>query len=70
MESVGYEATLRFSLRRDGSIIGKPAITYVKLGANEALNRDFIASVLGGLEACTPVAITPGLGGRHSHLRL
>ena len=32
----GAEMTLRFSLRRDGSLIGKPHITYSKLPKDEA----------------------------------
>lgn len=53
------EATVRFSLNRDGGIIGKPAITYSQLGNDQGIQRAFIRSVLMALAQCTPVALSP-----------
>ncbi|MCJ2012526.1 hypothetical protein MKK53_08340 [Methylobacterium sp. J-076] len=55
------EVTARLSLRRDGSLIGPPRITYatgVAGGDRPALTR----ATLAALRSCTPARITPGLG--------
>lgn len=61
--TVGYEATLRFSLRRDGSLIDQPSIVYTRLGDDDGRNGAFLASVLSGVRTCAPVPVTSGLGG-------
>lgn len=55
--------TLRFSLRRDGTLIGKPRATFSKLGPDDSLNRAFVASVLEALEKALPVPFTDSMGG-------
>lgn len=69
----GVEITARLSLRRDGSLIGPPRITYaagVAAGQRGALVR----ATLDALRDCTPARITAGLGraiaGRPVALRL
>jgi hypothetical protein len=56
------EVTARFSLRRDGSLIGSPRTTYatgeLALNAREMLTR----SVVEAIAACTPVRISASLG--------
>lgn len=55
------EVTARLSLRRDGSLIGPPRITYttgVAPGDRKTLTR----ATLAALRQCTPARITPGLG--------
>ena len=61
--SRGAEMTLRFSLRRDGSLIGKPHITYSKLPKDEADKRRVMETIAGAMDRCLPVKITGGLGG-------
>jgi hypothetical protein len=61
--SVGSEITIVFSLRRDGSLLGKPKISYSKLGRDEAVPREFVGAVLAQLSHCFPVNISDGLGG-------
>lgn len=59
--AAGVEITARLSLRRDGSLIGPPRITYatgVAAGTRPALVR----ATLDGLRRCMPAHITPGLG--------
>ncbi len=59
----GAEMTLRFSLRRDGSLIGKPHITYSKLPKEETDKRRVMDSFAFAMDRCLPVKITDGLGG-------
>ena len=55
--------TLRFSLRRDGSLIGKPHITYSRLPKDEADKRRVMENIAIAMDRCLPVKITDGLGG-------
>ena len=57
--SVRLEMTVRFSLDRRGAMNGPPAVTHVKLGADQNTNREFIASVLAAFTRCTPVEFSP-----------
>lgn len=59
----GAEMSLRFSLRRDGSLIGKPHITYSKLPKDETDKRQVMESIAIAMDRCLPVKITDGLGG-------
>lgn len=59
----GTELTLVFSLDRRGAVLGKPRISYSKLLGDGDQQRRFVASVLEGLAACTPLEITGALGG-------
>ena len=61
--STGSQVTVRFSLTRDGTVLGRPTITFAKLVGSPEDRRAFMAAALGGLAACTPVRLTPGLGG-------
>ncbi len=61
--SQGMELTLIFSLKRDGSVLGEPRISYSKLTGDEDLQKTFVASVLRALADCTPLHLSEGLGG-------
>lgn len=61
--SIGSHLTIVFSLDRSGAVIGTPRISFAKLTGDAAAKKTFVAAVLGALASCTPVAITPGLGG-------
>jgi hypothetical protein len=56
------EVTVRFSLRRDGTLIGAPQVTFssadVALRARELLTR----SAAEAIRACTPLDLAAGLG--------
>jgi hypothetical protein len=56
------EVTARFSLRRDGKLIGVPRITFatsdVAVRARELLTR----AALEAIAACTPLRLSPELG--------
>lgn len=61
--AVGSEVTVLFSLKRDGSLLGQPRITHSRLFGTNEDQRSFIASALGAVSRCLPIAITDGLGG-------
>ena len=61
--SAGSEITVLVSLRRDGTVLGQPRITFAHLVGTPDGKRFFVAAALGALKACTPVAVTPALGG-------
>ncbi|MCO5064853.1 MAG: TonB C-terminal domain-containing protein [Rhizobiaceae bacterium] len=58
----GLEVTVRFSLRRDGSLNGKPQITWLKRGGTEAAREAFVASVFRALELSLPIPLTESMG--------
>ena len=55
------EITLRLSLRRDGSLIGPPRVTYAA-GVSGSQRTALVRGTLDALARCTPVNLTPGLG--------
>jgi len=58
----GLEITARFALRRDGSVIGTPRITFAA-GAPGPEARDvLVRATLRSIAACTPAPVTEGLG--------
>ncbi|MBB4196652.1 hypothetical protein CCR94_20315 [Rhodoblastus sphagnicola] len=57
------EITLRFSLRRDGALIGRPHITFARLPADDAKKRAALEAVAAALDRCLPAHITDSLGG-------
>ena len=59
----GSEVTVVFSLKRDGSLLGKPRISHAKLLGDARDQKDFVGGVLTAFGRCLPVAITDGLGG-------
>lgn len=62
--SDGLEITLVFSVRRNGTIIGKPRVTWTKLaGADIALQKSFVGSVLAALDKSLPLPLTDSMGG-------
>ena len=60
---VGSQLTIRFSLRRDGAVLGKPQITFAKLNGGAAEQRGFADAVAAAFNRCLPAAITDALGG-------
>jgi hypothetical protein len=61
--NIGSELTIVFSLRRDGSLLGKPKITFAKLPGDVSDQRKFADGVVAAFDKCLPVAISEGLGG-------
>ncbi len=59
----GSEVTVLFALKRDGSLMGRPRITHSSLIGGIDDQKLFLAAVISAIDACLPLAITPGLGG-------
>ncbi len=59
---VGSEITIVFSLKRDGSLLGRPRISHAKLLGDPDAQRNFAAGALAAFGKCLP-SITDGLGG-------
>jgi hypothetical protein len=61
--TAGMTLTLQFSIRRNGTLIGKPRATYSHLGNDGALNRAFVASILEALDKALPLPVSDSMGG-------
>ena len=61
--SDGSEVTVLFSIKRDGTLNGKPRITHSRLTGDEATQKAFVAEAFASVARCFPLAITDGLGG-------
>lgn len=61
--SAGMTLTLQFSIRRNGTLIGKPRATYSHLGNDGSLNRAFVASILDALDKALPLPVSDSMGG-------
>jgi hypothetical protein len=58
----GSEITVVFSIKRDGSLLGRPRISHSKLLGDSSAQRDFVRNVLAAIDRCLPISITEGLG--------
>ncbi|WP_054141318.1 hypothetical protein [Bosea sp. AAP35] len=58
----GVMATVRFSLRRDGTLFGQPRVTWETKRSDPDLRRRFVDSVVAAVQACTPMRLSPALG--------
>ncbi len=59
---LGDEVTLRLSFRRDGSLFGRPRMTYVKAVGGADGEAALATSIFAALQACCPLRFTPALG--------
>jgi hypothetical protein len=57
------EITLRVSFKRDGSVNGIPRIIYPAAPSDPALATELKSSLLSALAHCTPLHLSPSLGG-------
>jgi len=58
----GSRLTIMLTMKRDGSILGKPRITFSHLEGDADQRRRFIDEAERAVEACLPFRITPALG--------
>lgn len=58
-----FQVTIRLSFRRTGEVIGKPAITFSQFSGDMADQQRIVGSIVRALAACTPLKLTPSLGG-------
>ena len=59
----GSRLTIMLMMKRDGSIFGKPRITFSHLEGDRQARQTFVDDVERAVEACLPFRITPSLGG-------
>ena len=59
----GMQMTIRFSLNRDGRLIGPPMVTYSTPEVTPRTREIYRDALLQSLEACVPFALSSGLGG-------
>jgi hypothetical protein len=59
----GSRLTIMLMMKRDGSIFGKPRITFSHLEGDATARRGFIYDTERAVETCLPMKITPALGG-------
>jgi hypothetical protein len=59
----GSELTIVFSLRRDGSLLGAPRISFWSLKGTTSEQHEFAKQVANAFDTCLPVPITAALGG-------
>jgi hypothetical protein len=62
-DGAGSELTIVFSLKRDGSLLGKPRITHSRLLGDPETQRRFVTAAIAAVEKCLPINITDALGG-------
>ncbi len=58
----GDEITTRLSFRRDGSVFGKPRITYMKAAGGADGEAALATSLIRAVASCAPLRFTPALG--------
>ena len=57
------EITLTFSLRRNGSLIGRPRIGFLRAPPGENNRKQVLQQTAEALDRCLPARITDALGG-------
>ncbi|WP_095201293.1 hypothetical protein [Mesorhizobium carmichaelinearum] len=66
--------TLSFSFKRNGSLIGPPRPTAVKVAGDDKARKAFIDAAIAAVKKCTPLAFSPalaqGVGGNVFTLQL
>jgi hypothetical protein len=59
----GSQMTIVFSLRRDGSLLGRPRISFSRLPGESAEQHEFARGIAAAFARCLPISITDSLGG-------
>jgi hypothetical protein len=60
--AAGSELTIVFALKRDGSLLGKPRITYSHLVGDPDAQKRFVEEAIAAVAQCFPMSITYELG--------
>ena len=61
-ELTGAMVSLRFSLRRDGSLFGQPRVTWETKRGDTEFQQRFSDSAVAAIRSCTPMRLSAGLG--------
>ena len=60
--AAGSRVTIAFTMKRDGSIFGRPRITYARLEGDAEARGRFLDEAERAVDSCLPVRVTPALG--------
>jgi len=60
--AAGSRVTIAFMMKRDGSVFGKPRITYARLEGDAETQRRFLDDAERAVDSCLPLRVTPALG--------
>ena len=60
--AAGSRVTIAFMMKRDGSVFGKPRITFARLEGDAETQRRFLDDAERAVDACLPLKVTPALG--------
>jgi hypothetical protein len=58
----GSRVTIAFMTKRDGSIFGRPRVTYSHLEGDEEARKRFLDDAEHAVDSCLPLKVTPALG--------
>jgi hypothetical protein len=58
----GSQVTITFMMKRDGSVFGKPRVTFSHLEGDPEARQRFVDDAERAVDACLPLRITPSLG--------
>jgi len=60
--STGSQVTVMFRIKRDGSIFGKPRVTFSHLEGDPEARQRFVDNAERAIDACLPFKVAPALG--------
>ena len=60
--AAGSRVTITFMMKRDGSIFGRPRISYAHLEGDADAKGRFLDEAERAVDGCLPLAVTPALG--------
>jgi hypothetical protein len=60
--AAGSRVTIRFMMKRDGSVFGRPHLAWSHLEGDAEAQRRFLAAAEQAVDSCLPVKVTPALG--------
>lgn len=58
----GSRVTIMFTMKRNGSIFGRPRMSYAHLEGDADARRRFLDDAERAVDSCMPVKVTPALG--------
>jgi hypothetical protein len=60
--ATGSRVTIMFMMKRDGSVFGRPRISYAHLEGDADARRRFLEDAERAVDSCLPLKVTPALG--------
>ena len=67
-DSDGSFVTLKFSFKRDGTLIGPPQPSEIKVAGDDQARQQFVEAAIAAIEQCLPLQFSPsfaaGVGGQ------